>query len=82
MRQQSVLDLVGKRGWFYLFSFLVMLPGTISLLIPPSLKPGIDFSSGSTFTARFERPVAKDDLHDALADLGHPEARVQGTGQN
>jgi preprotein translocase subunit SecF len=60
----------------------MLLPGTISLLIPPSLKPGIDFSSGSTFTVRFERPVAKDDLHDALGDLDHPEARVQGTGQN
>jgi preprotein translocase subunit SecF len=77
-----VLDLVGKRGWFYLFSFLTLLPGTISLLIPPSLKPGIDFSSGSTFTVRFEQPVSKDELHDALSDLRHPEARIQGTGQN
>lgn len=80
--RERVLDLVGRRGWFYLFSFLMLLPGTISLLIPPSLKAGIDFTSGSTFTVRFEQPVAKDDLHDALADLDHPEARVQGTGQN
>ncbi len=82
MRQSPVLDLVGKRGWFYLFSFLILLPGVISLLIPPSLKLGIDFSGGSEFTARFEEPVTKDDLNDALADLDHPEARVQGTGQN
>ncbi len=77
-----VLDLVGKRGWFYLFSFLILLPGVISLIIPPSLKPGIDFSSGSTFTVRFEEPVTKDELSDAMTDLDHPEARVQGTGQN
>lgn len=82
MRQPGVLDLVGRRGWFYLFSFLVLLPGIISLIIPPSLKPGIDFSSGSTFTVRFEKPVAKDDLQGALSDLDHPEARVQGTGRN
>ena len=82
MQRRSGLDFVGNRKWFYLFSFLILLPGTISLLIPPSLKPGIDFSSGSTFTVRFEQPVKRDDLKSTLADLGHPEARVQGTGQN
>jgi preprotein translocase subunit SecF len=81
-QRSGVLDLVGRRGWFYLFSFLVLLPGTISLLIPPSLKPGIDFSSGSTFTVRFEQPVTKDALASALSKLGHSEARVQGTGNN
>ena len=77
-----MLDLVGKRGWFYLFSLLILLPGAISLLIPPSLKTSIDFRGGTEFTARFQEPVEKDDLRDALADLGHDEARVQGTGQN
>jgi preprotein translocase subunit SecF len=76
------LDFVGNRGWFYLFSFLIILPGVISLLIPPSLKPGIDFSSGSTFTVRFQDEVSKDDLKEAMDDLGHSEARVQGTGNN
>ncbi len=56
MRGQP-LDLVRRRGWFYLFSFLILLPGAISLLIPPRLVPGIDFSSGSTFTVRFEEAV-------------------------
>ena len=83
MRQsQPVVDIVGMRGWFYLFSFLILLPGAISLLIPPSLKPGIDFSGGSEFTVRFQRPVTKDELNDTLADLGHQESRVQGTGEN
>ena len=84
MRQQQrpVLDLVGKRGWFFLFSLLILLPGTISLIVPPRLKAGIDFTSGSTFTVRFEQAVTKDELNNALADLGHPEARVQGTGGN
>ncbi len=82
MSQPPALDLVGKRGWFYLFSFVILLPGVISLMIPPSLKPGIDFSSGSTFSVRFEQPITKEELGGALADLGHPEARVQGTGEN
>ena len=74
------LDLVKRRGWFFLFSFLILLPGAISLLIPPRLVPGIDFSSGSTFTVRFEETVSRDDLSDAMSDLDHPEARVQSTG--
>jgi preprotein translocase subunit SecF len=80
--RRDVLDLVGRRGWFFLFSFLVLLPGTISLLVPPSLKAGIDFTSGSTFTVRFEQAVSKDALDDAMEDLNHPEARIQGTGNN
>jgi preprotein translocase subunit SecF len=83
MQQTSgVLDIVGKRWWFYLFSAIILLPGVISLLIPPRLKAGIDFTSGSTFTVRFEEGVAKDALDDAMTDLDHPEARIQGTGDN
>lgn len=76
------LDIVGARGWFYLFSFLVLLPGVISLLIPPSLKPGIDFTGGTEFSLRFQRPVDKDQLSAALTELDHPEARVQSVGNN
>ena len=75
-----MLDLVGRRHWFYLFSLLILLPGAISLIIPPALKAGIDFSGGTEFTVRFEQPVTKDELNGALADLDHSEARVQGTG--
>lgn len=81
MRPQ-VLDLVGKRGWFYLFSFLILLPGAIALAIPPSLKPGIDFSSGTTFTVRFQNDVSQEQVQAALSELDHPEARVQRTGEN
>lgn len=76
------IDFVGHRRWFYLFSFLLLLPGTLSLFIPPSLKAGIDFESGSTFSVRFEKPVARDDLKSELTTLKHPEARVQSTGPN
>jgi len=77
-----VLDLVGKRNWFYLVSILVLVPGLISLLIPPRVKLGIDFSAGSTFTVRFEEPTTREELKDGLATVGHADARVQGTGQN
>ncbi|MSQ21713.1 MAG: protein translocase subunit SecF [Dehalococcoidia bacterium] len=76
------MDLVAKRGWFYLLSIVVILPGLISLLIPPSLFLGIEFTGGSTVSVEFAAPVANAKVRDALAGLGHPEAVVQATGDN
>lgn len=76
-----MFDLVGKRYWYFLFSLLIVIPGTISLLIPPALKPGIEFSSGSTMTLKFENPVAQESLRSAMGDLGYGEARVQRTSE-
>jgi len=77
-----MLDLVRHRGWYYLLSFLVILPGLISLLIAPALRPGIEFSSGTTMTLRFAQPVGQEDLRAALGELGHPETRVQRSGDD
>ena len=79
---RPVLDLVGNRKWFYLFSGVILLIGIISLLIPPRLNLGIDFLSGSEFTVRFQEEVTQGELNDEMAELGHSEARVQGTGPN
>ena len=81
-------NIVGKRGWYFLFSALIILPGLISLLAPPGgwinggsgLRPGIDFTSGSVLDITFERPVAQDQVQQRMAALGHPEALVQRTG--
>jgi preprotein translocase subunit SecF len=75
------LDFVHRRGFYYLLSVAIMVPGVISLLVPPALKPGIEFSAGTSFTVRFEQSVSAGDVHTALADLGHSEARVQRTGE-
>jgi preprotein translocase subunit SecF len=77
-----MFDFVSRRNWYYLLSALVILPGVISLLIPPALKPGIKFSSGTTFTVAFARDVEAGEMRGALSDLGHPEAEVQRTGEN
>ncbi|HEX9014458.1 MAG TPA: protein translocase subunit SecF, partial [Chloroflexota bacterium] len=75
-----LMDVVGKRTWFYLLSILVLVPGIISIVLPGGLRPGIDFSSGSIMTVRFEQSVDQAALRDAFASLGHPEAVVQKTG--
>lgn len=81
-RRGVVLDFVKRRWLYFTISTLVLIPGIISLLVPPALKPGIEFTSGATFTARFENAaVSQEDVHRELAALGHDEARVQRTSE-
>ncbi len=76
------VDLVANRHRFYLLSLIVLVPCVISLAISPRLSLGIDFEGGTEFSVRFQEPVSQGDLEDALADLDHAEARVQGGGEN
>ena len=71
------IDFVRHRGWFYALSLLLILPGFVSLALPNGLRPGIDFTSGTIMTLRFEQPVDQTALRQAFADIGHPEAIVQ-----
>ncbi|MBA7594027.1 Protein translocase subunit SecDF [subsurface metagenome] len=75
-----MLDFVGKRKWYFLFSALVILIGVISL-IAFGFKGGIEFTSGSTMTIDFEQTVEQADLRDEMANLGHDDAIIQRTGE-
>lgn len=45
-------NLVNKRGWFYLLSLALVLPGLIAILLG-GLRFGIDFTGGSTWDLYF-----------------------------
>ncbi len=77
-----MLNLVAKRKWFYIFSAVLLVPGLISLLIPPRLQPGIEFTSGTTFSFRFAEEASRGQVEDLLAEIGFGEVRVQSTGNN
>jgi preprotein translocase subunit SecF len=84
-----MLDIVSKRGWYFLFSGVLVLAGLISMIIPPGwstlqsgLRPGIDFTSGSVMAITFARPVNQQEIQVRMEALGHPEALVQSTGAN
>jgi preprotein translocase subunit SecF len=77
-----MLDFAGKRWWYLGFSMIFFVVAAIALAIPPHLRPGIEFTSGSSFTFAFERAVKQDDLRLTMASLGHGEARIQGAGAN
>ena len=75
------MDIVGRRRWFFLISAIFIFPGLISLMIPPALNPGIDFTSGSVLNITFTEPVSEADVRDELTSLGHPEALIQKLGE-
>ncbi|HEU0020481.1 MAG TPA: protein translocase subunit SecF [Dehalococcoidia bacterium] len=82
-----MLDIVGRRGWYFLISGLIILPGLISLIIPPGwstlnsgLNPGIDFTSGSVLDITFDQGVNQTQIQERMNQLGHPEALIQSTG--
>ncbi len=79
---RSLFDFVGRRWAYFALSAALLVPGLLSLAIPPSFHPGIEFGSGATFTLDFQdESVTQDDVSNALADLGHDEARVQRTSE-
>ena len=78
------MNIVRRRRWFFLLSALVLLPGVISLLIPPRLTLGIEFSSGSALEITFvdEVEFTASQVRAVLDDQGHSEAVVQRLGDN
>jgi len=75
-----MIDLVGKRLWFFLISAIVIIPGIISLAVF-GLKPGVDFSSGTAMTLSFDKGVELSQLRQELTDLGYDRAVVQPAGE-
>jgi preprotein translocase subunit SecF len=74
------MNLVAKRRWFFIFSAVIILPGLLSLLVPPSLHLGIDFAGGSTLNVEFESAIPQAEVETTLSRLGHPEAVAQPAG--
>ena len=82
-----MIDVVGKRGWYFLISGLLMLAALISMMAPPGwitldsgLRAGIDFSSGSVMNVTFRQPVEEDHIRERMDELGHTEALIQRIG--
>ena len=71
------MNIVGKRKWYFLISALVLIPGIISLIIPPAVQPGIDFSSGSAFEVTFQQSVDEEPVRAAMTEADHADARIQ-----
>ena len=76
------MGIVRFRKWFFLASGLLVLASIVTLLWPPALKPGIDFSGGAALTVDFREGVTSAQIAAAMERIGHPEAIVQGDEDN
>jgi preprotein translocase subunit SecF len=76
-----MFDIIGKRFWFFAISGIIILIGVISLL-SAGLPAGIEFSSGSLLTVKFEQAVDYNEFKVEISDLGYTDAIVQSAGEN
>jgi preprotein translocase subunit SecF len=81
-----LFDFVANRRWFFRASGVVILIGLISMLYSfiafgSPVRQGIEFTSGSMMTIRFEQQVDQGALREEMAQLGHDEAIIQRTGE-
>ena len=78
------MDFVGKRFWFFIISIAVITPGIVFLIIAPGLKPGIDFTGGSSMTLQFPggTNAGAGEIREALDNIGYAESTVQNLGNS
>ena len=74
-----MLDIVGKRRWYFLFSALITIPGLIFIALG-GLKPSVDFTGGTVWQVRYADEPTAAEVQNALAELGHPDATVRDAG--
>ncbi len=72
--------LAGKRYLWFAISLIVILPGVVSLLLY-GLNLGIDFTGGTLWEVKFDRPVETEQVKRILADHGYQSTLVQTVGE-
>ena len=76
------MDFSKSRPWFFLLSALIILPGVVFLILSPGLKPGIDFTGGSSLTVQFPElaKVNQESIRTELAKIVYEDAKIQNFG--
>jgi len=74
-----MIDIVGKRYLYFLVSLIIIIPGLISLLIPPHLNVGIDFKGGTIWelVPKGNIPADTNKVSNLLAGAGVKDPSVQ-----
>jgi preprotein translocase subunit SecF len=63
-----LLNIVGKRYWYFLLSLIIIVPGTISLIVN-HLKLGTDFTGGTEVTISVTRPNQSNQITSIVSKL-------------
>jgi preprotein translocase subunit SecF len=77
-----MIDIVGKRYWFFGLSLLVIIPGMLALVLW-GFRLAIDFTGGSLLEVGFEsgKAPAPAQVVDLYREFGVPDALVQSSGE-
>ncbi len=81
-----MIDFVGKKRWFFLISWILVIIGIVSLIISQiqfgsPLRLGTDFAGGTSITLQFSPTVEQSRLREEMAKLGYGEATIQDAGE-
>jgi preprotein translocase subunit SecF len=76
-----MVDIVGKRFWYFLISGVLIVVAIVSLAVF-GLRSSIEFSSGSQMSVKFASSIDYKQLESELSDIGYGNAIVQSTGDN
>ena len=71
-RRHQLLNIVGKRYWYFLLSLIIIIPGTISL-VTVHLKFGTDFTGGTEMTVQVNKAHQSNQIGAIISRVtGHP----------
>ena len=70
-----MLDIIGKKNWYFLISLLVIIPGLISMSLW-GLKLSIDFTGGSRLTLLFPQSVNQQTLDNVKKSFSEEKTEI------
>jgi preprotein translocase subunit SecF len=81
-----MIDFVGRKRWFFLISWILVIVGIAALIISQTqlgtpLRLGTDFAGGTSMTLQFDPTVDQGQLREEMAKLGYDEATIQNAGE-
>ena len=78
-----MIDLIGKRYYYFLISLIVIVPGILAMIIW-GMPLSIDFTGGSVLEVQFDagRTPQPAEVVKLYADLGYPDIQAQSSGSD
>lgn len=75
------MDIIGKKKFYFLISFILVVPGLISLFLY-GLNLSIDFTGGSRFSVKFEKNVGDREEEEAREILNKEKIKISSIEQS
>lgn len=78
--KKTNIDFVGKRGFFFVLSSVLIVCGILAVLIL-GVSYGIDFTGGAEVAIKFEKEISTDVLRSSLAKAGLVNEEIKSFGE-